>query len=293
MNKQNVNQSSANKSIKALDKHKKAQIVVITSGKGGVGKTTTSAAMGVGLAQRGYKTVIIDFDVGLRNIDLMMGCERRLVYDFINLVNGEANINQTLIKDKYVQKLYILPASQTRDKTALHENGVEAVLYDLAQQFDYIICDSPAGIEKGAILAMKFADDAVVVTNPEVSSVRDSDRVLGMLGSETYRSKENLDPVKAHLLLTRYMPDRVNHGEMLSIDDVRGILAIDLLGVIPESESILKASNAGRPVTTEQSCNASKAYMDAVDRFTGTSVPLRFISEEKRGVFKRLFKGGK
>jgi len=266
-----------------------AKIVVVTSGKGGVGKTTTSAAFATGLALRGFKTVVIDFDVGLRNLDLIMGCERRVVYDFINVINGEANLSQTLIKDKRVDKLYVLPTSQTRDKEALTTEGVEKTLNELSKTFDYIVCDSPAGIERGALMAMYFADEAIVVTNPEVSSVRDSDRILGVLASKTKRSEENREPVKEHLLLTRYSPIRVQRGDMLSVDDVREILAIPLLGIIPESKSVLKASNAGLPICLDEESDAGQAYLDAVDRFLGQEVPMRFVNAEKEGFLNRLF----
>jgi len=269
-----------------------AKIVVITSGKGGVGKTTTSASFATGLALRGYKTVVIDFDVGLRNLDLIMGCERRVVYDFVNLIHGEANIRQALIKDKRVQNLFILPASQTRDKDALSQEGVEKVLNELKKEYDYIICDSPAGIEKGALMAMYFADSAIIVTNPEISSVRDSDRILGILSSKTRRAEEGLEPISEHLLLSRYSPTRVNKGEMLSVDDVNDILAIPLLGVIPESQAVLRASNTGTPVIIDEQSDAGKAYSDAVSRFLGETVSHRFIKEEKKSNFlRRLFKG--
>jgi septum site-determining protein MinD len=241
---------------------------------------------------KGFKTVVIDFDVGLRNLDLIMGCERRVVYDFINLINKESNINQTLIKDKRIDNLYILPASQTRDKDALTEEGVEEVLNEIAKTFDYIICDSPAGIEKGALMAMHFADEAIVVTNPEVSSVRDSDRILGVLSSKTKRASEGKEPIKEHLLLTRYCPERVTNGDMLAVDDVTEILAIPLLGVIPESKAVLRASNSGTPVTLDIESNAGLAYIDAVERFLGEDKPMRFITQEKTGFLKRLF-GGK
>ncbi|MCY4045152.1 MAG: septum site-determining protein MinD [Cellvibrionales bacterium] len=265
-----------------------AKIIVVTSGKGGVGKTTTSAAIGTGLALKGFKTVIIDFDVGLRNLDLIMGCERRVVYDFVNLINGESNINQTLIKDKRCEQLYILPASQTRDKDALSQEGVERVLNELRESFDYIICDSPAGIEKGAQMALYFADEAVVVTNPEVSSVRDSDRILGILQSKSKRAEAGLEPVKEHLLLTRYSPERVKAGEMLSVSDVQDILAIPLVGVIPESEAVLKASNQGMPVVFDQQAAAGLAYMDAIGRLLGEEIEHRFLDPQKKGFFQRL-----
>jgi septum site-determining protein MinD len=265
-----------------------ARIIVVTSGKGGVGKTTTSAAFATGLAQAGKKTVVIDFDVGLRNLDLIMGCERRVVFDFVNVINREANLNQALIKDKRVEGLAILPASQTRDKEALTQDGVERVLDELAKQFDYIVCDSPAGIERGALLAAYFADDAIVVTNPEVSSVRDSDRILGILASKTRRAERNEGRVTEHLLLTRYSPERVKNGEMLSVDDVQEILSIDLLGVIPESKSVLQASNSGVPVILDPESDAGQAYEDAVARYLGEQRPHRFLTE-KRGFIGRLF----
>lgn len=265
-----------------------AEIIVVTSGKGGVGKTTTSAAIGSGLAMRGHKTVIIDFDVGLRNLDLIMGCERRVVYDFVNVLNNEANLNQALIKDKRNDKLFILPASQTRDKDALTLEGVQRILTELAETFDYIICDSPAGIEKGAQMALYYADQAIVVTNPEVSSVRDSDRILGILHSKSHRAENSHEPIKEHLLLTRYNPARVEAGEMLSVVDVEDILAIPLLGVIPESEAVLKASNMGEPVIFNDEADAGKAYSDAVDRLLGKEVDFRFMDVQKKGLLKRL-----
>lgn len=266
-----------------------AKIITVTSGKGGVGKTTTSASVGVGLALRGHKTVVIDFDVGLRNLDLVMGCERRVVYDFVNVLNSEANLKQALIRDKRIQNLYVLPASQTRDKDALTQEGVERVLNELKKDFDYIICDSPAGIEKGAQLALYFADEAIVVTNPEISSVRDSDRIIGILQSKSRRAiAENAEPVKEHLLLTRYSPSRASTGEMLRVEDVEEILAIPLLGVIPESESVLKASNKGEPVILDKQAEAGLAYSDAVARLLGDQIEHRFLEEQKGGFFKRL-----
>jgi septum site-determining protein MinD len=268
-----------------------AEVIVVTSGKGGVGKTTTSAAFATGLAQSGKKTVVIDFDVGLRNLDLIMGVERRVVFDIVNVINGEARLNQALIRDKRVDTLSILPASQTRDKDALTKEGVQTVIDELSKDFDYILCDSPAGIEKGALLALYFADQAVIVTNPEVSSVRDSDRILGVLQSKSKRAEDKKDPVKEHLLVTRYDPVRVERGEMLKLEDIREILAIPLLGVVPESESVLKASNTGNPVILDENSNAGIAYSDAVARFLGQDRPHRFIDPEKKGFLSRLFGG--
>ena len=270
-----------------------AKIVVVTSGKGGVGKTTTSASFATGLALRGFKTAVIDFDVGLRNLDLIMGCERRVVYDLINVIHGEANLNQALIKDKQCDNLFVLAASQTRDKDALTQDGVEKVLADLGNMgFEYIVCDSPAGIETGALMAMHYADEALVVTNPEVSSVRDSDRILGMLGSKTKRAIDGAEPIREHLLITRYNPTRVQDGHMLSLEDIQDILRIKLIGVIPESETVLQASNQGTPAVHLEGSDVSEAYKDVVSRFLGEDKPLRFIEAEKPGFFKRLF-GGK
>lgn len=268
-----------------------AKIIVVTSGKGGVGKTTTSASISTGLAKRGHKTVVIDFDVGLRNLDLILNCERRVVYDFVNVIQGEATLNQALIKDKRVETLYILPASQTRDKDALTKEGVEKVLVELSKTFDFIVCDSPAGIEHGALMAMYFADEAVVVTNPEVSSVRDSDRMLGILQSKSRRAERGETPVREHLLLTRYSPERVLKGEMLSVEDVGEILAIPLLGVIPESMSVLNASNQGVPVILDDISDAGAAYDDAVARLLGEEREHRFLDVQKKGFFKRMFGG--
>lgn len=268
-----------------------ARVIVVTSGKGGVGKTTTSASIAAGLAKRGNKTAVIDFDVGLRNLDLIMGCERRVVYDFVNVVNNEATLQQSLIKDKRLENLFILPASQTRDKDALSVEGVKKVINDLkALNFEYIICDSPAGIEKGAQLAMYFADDAIVTTNPEVSSVRDSDRILGILSSKTAKAEKG-EEIKQHLILNRYSPERAASGDMLSVTDVLEILGIPLLGVVPESEAVLQSSNAGIPVILDTEADAGQAYEDIIARFLGEDKPHRFIEAEKKGFFQKLFGG--
>jgi septum site-determining protein MinD len=269
------------------------KIIVVTSGKGGVGKTTSSASFASGLALRGKKTAVIDFDVGLRNLDLIMGCERRVVYDMINVINREATLTQALIKDKHCDNLFVLPASQTRDKDALTEEGVERILEEMKNSgFEYIVCDSPAGIERGAVMALTFADEAIIVTNPEVSSVRDSDRILGIIQAKSRRAQTGIEPVKEHLLITRYSPKRVEAGEMLSYEDVQEILRIPLLGIIPESESVLHASNQGTPVVHLEDSDVSEAYKDIVARFLGEDRPLRFAEYEKPGLLSRIF-GGK
>ena len=268
-----------------------AEIIVVTSGKGGVGKTTTSASIACGLAKAGKKTVVIDFDVGLRNLDLIMGCERRVVYDFVNVVNDEANLKQALIKDKRFDNLFVLAASQTRDKDSLTKEGVEKVLNGLRNEgFDFIVCDSPAGIEKGAFLAMYYADRAVVVVNPEVSSVRDSDRILGLLASKTQKADMG-ERVQEHLLLTRYSPKRVEAGDMLSIADVQEILGLEVVGVIPESPEVLQSSNAGVPVILDENSPAGQAYTDAVARILGENRPMRFTTVERKGFFSKMFGG--
>jgi septum site-determining protein MinD len=265
-----------------------AQVLVVTSGKGGVGKTTTTAALGAALAQTGQMVAVVDFDVGLRNLDLIMGAERRVVFDLINVIQGAAKLQQALIRDKRLDTLYLLPASQTRDKDALTSNGVARVINDLKQKFDWVICDSPAGIERGATLAMRHADAAVIVTNPEVSSVRDSDRIIGLLDSKTEKA-ENGGRVEKHLLISRYDAGRASRGEMLSIEDVLEILSIPLLGVVPESQDVLRAANIGSPVTLSSAESAAaRAYSDAVRRLKGESVPMTIPSDRKR-FFGKLF----
>ena len=270
-----------------------SKIIVVTSGKGGVGKTTTSASIAAGLALKGHKTAVIDFDVGLRNLDLIMGCERRVVYDFVNVIQKEATLHQALIKDKHCENLYVLPASQPKDKDALTKEGVGEVLDELNKMgFKYVVCDSPAGIEKGAQLALYYADEAVITTNPEVSSVRDSDRILGILQSKSKRAEEGKEPVKEYLLINRYSPERVEKGDMLSVTDIGDILRVPLLGVIPESSDVLQASNQGNPVIFQDDTDVSEAYKDVVARLLGEDKPMRFLEAEKKGLLSRLFKKG-
>src|ERR1700756_3583107 len=258
-----------------------AKVVVVTSGKGGVGKTTSTAALGAALAQNGEKVVVIDFDVGLRNLDLVMGAERRVVFDLINVITGVAKLSQALIRDKRLENLHLLPASQTRDKDALTDEGVARIITEMRTKFDWIICDSPAGIERGATLAMRYADKAIVVTNPEVSSVRDSDRIIGMLDSKTAKAEQG-EQVKKHLLITRFDTARAARGEMLTIEDVLDILATPLLGIIPESQDVLRASNVGSPVTLNDANSApARAYIDAARRLMGESVAMTVPAPRK------------
>jgi septum site-determining protein MinD len=262
--------------------------MVVTSGKGGVGKTTSTAALGAALAQLNHKVAVVDFDVGLRNLDLVMGAERRVVYDLINVAQGDVRLPQALVRDKRLPNLFLLPASQTRDKDALTEDGVAGVIEEMRKWFDWIICDSPAGIERGAQLAMRFADLAVVVANPEVSSVRDSDRIIGLLDSKTQYAERG-DRMEKHLLLTRYDPVRAARGEMLSVEDVLEILSIPLLGIVPESEDVLKASNVGSPVILHNAESApARAYMDAANRLCGATIPMNVPSVKKGFLHKLL-----
>jgi septum site-determining protein MinD len=279
---------------------KPATVIVVTSGKGGVGKTTTSAAFAAGLALRGHRTVVVDFDVGLRNLDLAMGCERRVVFDFVHVINGDARLNQALIKDRRLDNLFVLATSQTRDKDVLDPEGVARVIDSLRNDFDYILCDSPAGIEHGALMALYHADHAIIVTNPEISSVRDSDRILGLIASRSRRAEEGRDPVQEHLLLTRYDPARVKCGEMLEKQAVLDILGVELLGIIPESPAVLRASNTGTPVSLDSRTDAGRAYLAAVDRFLGDAegeVPEPHVLAAAAaqagggGFFRRLFGG--
>jgi septum site-determining protein MinD len=270
------------------EKANMAKVLVVTSGKGGVGKTTSTAALGAALAQTGQKVAVVDFDVGLRNLDLVMGAERRVVFDLINVVQGIAKLSQALIRDKRLETLWLLPASQTRDKDALTEEGVGNVIKEMREKFDWVICDSPAGIERGATLAMRFADAAVIVTNPEVSSVRDSDRIIGLLDSKTERAEKG-ERIEKHILITRYDAQRAARGEMLNIEDVLEILSTPLLGIIPESEEVLRASNIGSPVTLNNAASApARAYLDAARRLKGDDVPMT-IPNDRKGLFDKLF----
>src|ERR1700759_5423940 len=262
-----------------------AKVLVVTSGKGGVGKTTTTAAVGAALAQAGEKVVVADFDVGLRNLDLVLGAERRVVFDLINVVQGIAKLPQALIRDKRREDMWLRPASQTKDRDALTEEGVGRVIAELRKSFDWILCDSPAGIERGAMLAMRYADEAIIVTNPEVSSVRDSDRIIGMLDSKTVKAEKG-EQVEKHILITRYDPARAARGEMIGIEDILEILATPLLGIVPESQDVLRASNVGSPVTLNSPTSApARAYSDATRRLLGDTLPM-MVPREPKGLMK-------
>lgn len=272
-----------------------SKIIVVTSGKGGVGKTTTSASLATGLAQAGYKTVAIDFDIGLRNLDLVMGCERRVIYDIASVIHGEANVSQALIKDKNFSNLSILAASQTRDKNILTKEAISAIMDELKPVFDYIVCDSPAGIEQGALMAMYFADSAIVVCNPEVSSVRDADRILGFLDSKTALAEAGKEIAK-HLIITRYTPKRASRGDMMSIEDIQELLGIPLLGVVNECESVLEASNEGQPVILNKRSKAGQAYEEIVKRFLGnkSKASVEILTTKKPvSLFRRWFSSNK
>jgi len=270
-----------------------SKIIVVTSGKGGVGKTTTSASLATGLAAEGYKTVAIDFDIGLRNLDLVMGCERRVIYDIASVIHGEANVSQALIKDKNFSNLSILAASQTRDKHILTKESVSAIMEELKKSFDFIVCDSPAGIEQGALMAMYFANNAVVVCNPEVSSVRDADRILGFLDSKTALAEEGKEIAK-HLVITRYTPKRASRGDMMSIEDIQELLGIPLLGVVNECESVLEASNEGQPVILNKRSKAGQAYEEIVRRFLGNNAPIELqLNKKPVSLFRRWFSSNK
>lgn len=266
-----------------------SETIVITSGKGGVGKTTTSASFAMGLAQAGYKTVAIDFDVGLRNLDTAMGCENRVVYDMAHVIRGDANLKQALIKDKRHENLFLLPASQTHDKSILNEQDIGKIIDELKTTFDYIICDSPAGIETGAQVAMYYADVAFIVANPEVSSVRDADRMIGLIQSKTKRAKEQGAPVREYLIITRYAEKRAQSGEMLALEDVKELLGIKMLGVVPESDTILTASNRGCPIILDKTSPAGKAYRDLVDRFLGKKPEFGTTQKKSLRWWERLF----
>lgn len=275
----------------SLASHQPSQgrVVVITSGKGGVGKTTCSASFAWGLAKRGHRTCVVDFDIGLRNLDIHLGCERRVIFDLVNVMCGECTLNQALIRDRHVDNLYLLAASQTRDKDILTIEGVEKLLHDLKAEFEFVVLDSPAGIESGARHAMFFADDAIITTNPELSSCRDSDKMVGFISARSKRSVEGQEPVNQMLLVNRYDPVRAAKDEMLNLEDMQELLGLNLIGVIPESKAVLTSTNLGSPVISLSEEPAAQAFDDCVARYLGEERPWRFTEPPPAGFFARLF----
>ncbi|MBZ4687277.1 MAG: septum site-determining protein MinD [Clostridia bacterium] len=257
------------------------EVIVVTSGKGGVGKTTTVANIGTGLAAEGYKVVLVDTDIGLRNLDVVMGLENRIVYDIVDVVSGNCRLKQALIKDKRFEELYLLPAAQTKDKTAISMEQMKELCANLKNDFDYVIIDCPAGIEMGFKNAIAGAEKAIVVTTPEVSAVRDADRIIGLL--------EANDLEEPKLIINRIRPDMVKRGDMMDIDDMIEILAIDLLGVVPEDELIVISTNKGEPAVLEKTSKAGQAYKNISLRITGENVPLMHL-ESHAGIMKKLRK---
>lgn len=265
-------------------------VITITSGKGGVGKSTAVGNLAVGLANRGKKVVAIDFDIGLRNLDMILGLENRIVYDVIDVMEGKCNLNQALINDKKAKSLYFLPASQSKDKTILDKDKVKVLIEQLKNDFEYILIDSPAGIESGFEHAIFWADKALIVVTPEVSSVRDADRVIGIIDAKSDKAKEG-KKVEKYLIINRIKQEMVKKGEMMSSDDVLHILGITLIGLVPEDEKIISATNSGEPVIYNKNTKSAKAYEQICDRILGKDVPFELQSD---GFFenlkKRLFK---
>lgn len=255
------------------------EVIVITSGKGGVGKTTTSANLGVGLAVKNQKVVLIDADIGLRNLDVVMGLENRIVYDLVDVVEGHCRLKQALIRDKRFPDLFLLPAAQTRDKTAVSPEQMKKLTDEMKEEFDYVLIDCPAGIEQGFKNAIAGADKAIVVTTPEVSAVRDADRIIGLLEAAEIPSTK--------LILNRIRGDLVKKGDMMNLEDVTEILAIDVLGVVPDDEAIVIASNKGEPAITNPSSRAGQAFSNITDRIMGKEVPLMDMNAEK-GFFSKV-----
>jgi len=271
----------------------RGRIVCVTSGKGGVGKTTAAASFSMGLAKRGHKTCVVDFDIGLRNLDIHLGCERRVIFDFVNVLMGECQLHQAILKDKREPNLSLLAASQTRDKDSLTVDGVESILADLSAEFDFVVLDSPAGIENGARHSMYFCDDAILVVNPELSSCRDADKMVGFISSKSRRAelgqKECL-PVQQTLLINRYDPSRAEAEECLAIVDIEELLGLPVVGVIPESRDVLTCTNVGSPaILLNDDVPVAGALRDTVDRFLGEEKELRFMTSEPVSFFRRIF----
>lgn len=259
------------------------EVIVITSGKGGVGKTTTAANIGTGLALRGKNVLLIDTDIGLRNLDFIMGLENRIVYDLVDIVEGNCKPRQAMIKDKKYQNLLLIPAAQTKDKTAVSPEQMKKLVTDLKKEFDYILIDCPAGIEQGFKNAIAGADRAIVVTTPEVSAVRDADRIIGLLEASDIRDTQ--------LIINRVRPDMVKRGDMLSSDDILDILGIKLIGIVPDDEGIISSSNKGEPSVLDSKSKAGEAYRNITARILGEEVPLMDLEDENKILvsLKKLF----
>jgi septum site-determining protein MinD len=257
------------------------RIIVVTSGKGGVGKTTTTANLAAALAKEGYKVVAIDGDVGLRNLDVIMGLENRIVYTLIDVVEGTCRLNQALIKDKRIENLYLIPTAQSRTKDSVSADQMLSLCEELRKEFDFVLIDSPAGIESGFHNSAIGADEAIVITTPEVSAVRDADRIIGLL--------ESMEKAPIRLVINRIKPEMVSRGEMLDVQDVLDILAVDILGIVPDDESIVTSANKGEPLTLGSTSQAAKAYSNISKRIIGEEVPILNLSSESKGFFSRLF----
>jgi septum site-determining protein MinD len=266
-------------------------VITITSGKGGVGKSTTTANIATALALRGKKVVAVDFDIGLRNLDMILGLENRIVYDVVDVMEGKCNLSQAIIKDKRTQNLHFLPASQTKDKTVLDKQKVEKLINDLKEKFDYILIDSPAGIESGFEHSIYLADRALVVTTPEISAVRDADRVIGIIDAKSKKAQEG-EEVQKHIIINRLKPELVEKGEMLSVEDVLHILALPLIGVVPDDEDIVKSTNLGEPIVLNEKSLVGEAFRRIARRIEGEDVEFLDLKSKKgfldklKGLFK-------
>lgn len=268
-----------------------AEVITITSGKGGVGKSTTTANIATALAKLGKKVVAVDFDIGLRNLDMILGLENRIVYDVVDVMEGNCNLAQAIIKDKRVNNLHFLPASQTKDKSVLNKEKVEKLINELKKEFDYILIDSPAGIESGFEHSIYLADRALIVTTPEISSVRDADRVIGIIDAKSKKAQEGKE-VQKHIIINRLKPELVKKGEMLSIEDVLHILALPLIGIVPESEDIVKSTNLGEPIALNEKSIVGEAFRRIARRILGEEVEFLDLESKKGilGILKGFFK---